>query len=198
MPIMNGLTMVEEIKKINPSQSVIFISAHSDTINLIKAIELGVEHFLIKPVDNQKLFDVLYKICDRVNSMRELERLKKTEYMNTIEKALEVSLLQILNAIPMPSIIINEEDLILEYNKSFEDIFDFFDDVDILDRLKSKTINLSEIISFETFQSTDWKYTMLNFDEYTNTKIEIKDKGEYIMSIGKLDDYIVCFSRVLI
>ena len=56
MPKMNGLKLTEEIKKINPTQKVLIISAHTDKEFLSEAKKLGVNGFITKPLDMEKLF----------------------------------------------------------------------------------------------------------------------------------------------
>ena len=55
MPLMNGVKMVREIKKKNPRQIIMVISAHDEARYLLELINLGVEHFVLKPLD-LKLF----------------------------------------------------------------------------------------------------------------------------------------------
>ncbi|MDR3578332.1 MAG: PAS domain S-box protein [Oryzomonas sp.] len=56
MPVMNGMEMAAEIKVLDPGAVIIAISAHSDTNFLLKAIEVGINHYLLKPIDLEKLF----------------------------------------------------------------------------------------------------------------------------------------------
>jgi PAS domain S-box-containing protein len=55
MPGMDGLAMIREIKKIDPDVKVIMISGHSEADYFIRSIDLGVDGYLLKPVDNKRL-----------------------------------------------------------------------------------------------------------------------------------------------
>lgn len=55
MPKLNGLEMIREIKKIDPKVKVIMISGHSEADYFIQSIDLGVDAYLLKPVDNVRL-----------------------------------------------------------------------------------------------------------------------------------------------
>ena len=55
MPIMDGLAMARAILKRNSKAPVIITSAHSDSGYLLEAIELGISHYLLKPLDSSKL-----------------------------------------------------------------------------------------------------------------------------------------------
>ncbi len=81
MPRMNGIEMLEEVIKINPDQAIIVTSAHDDAHYLLKLIDLGIEKFLIKPVDFSKLTTVLYRTCKRITEIAELK-----EYQARIEE----------------------------------------------------------------------------------------------------------------
>jgi signal transduction histidine kinase len=74
MPRMNGLVMSEKIKEINPSQYILAVSAHSDADKLIKAINIGIESFLLKPVDVMVLLEKLLSIAKIINSQRAADR----------------------------------------------------------------------------------------------------------------------------
>jgi PAS domain S-box-containing protein len=59
MPLMNGLDMTVMIKKINPQARIILLSAYSESHYFIRAIDIGVKVFLLKPVENHKLFRII-------------------------------------------------------------------------------------------------------------------------------------------
>lgn len=55
MPKLDGLEMIREIKKSDSKVKVIMISGHSETDYFLQSIDLGVDGYLLKPVDNSKL-----------------------------------------------------------------------------------------------------------------------------------------------
>lgn len=55
MPVMDGLTMVEEIRKIDDHVQVVVITAYNDKDYFTRAAELRVFKFLTKPVVMKKL-----------------------------------------------------------------------------------------------------------------------------------------------
>ena len=67
MPNMNGVLMSAEILKLNPMQSIIITSAHNEVEYLSSAIELGVNAFVTKPINNNKLMQVLYKTSQAIS-----------------------------------------------------------------------------------------------------------------------------------
>ena len=70
MPKMNGIQLIEQIKSINPTQNIIIISAHNNTQYLLSAINLGVDNFIIKPVQMQQLNYVLTKTAKIIHAQK--------------------------------------------------------------------------------------------------------------------------------
>jgi len=73
MPRMNGLEMSEHLLEINPSQAIIIITAHNENEFLLKAIELGVNGFVTKPMENIQLSKVLYKTARSISDHKFVE-----------------------------------------------------------------------------------------------------------------------------
>lgn len=59
MPEMNGLEMIKEIKKINPNIPIIVATAFSNTEYLLDAIDIGVDKYILKPLDVKKLLNLM-------------------------------------------------------------------------------------------------------------------------------------------
>ncbi len=62
MPKVDGLSMVEEMTKINKEQKYIIVSAYKDEEYLLKAIGLNIAGYFVKPLDIDKMMDLLNKI----------------------------------------------------------------------------------------------------------------------------------------
>ncbi len=72
MPIMDGLEMIGHIKKIDPGIKVIVMSAYSIKEYFLEAIDLGVNGYLIKPVEAKKLFSLIDDLANHILLTREL------------------------------------------------------------------------------------------------------------------------------
>lgn len=59
MPKLNGLEVIEHIRKHDKETPIIILSAYSDQEKLFKAIRLGLSDYLVKPVPRQKLLSFL-------------------------------------------------------------------------------------------------------------------------------------------
>lgn len=78
MPIKDGLSMLEEIKVTCPDVISIVLTAFNDTDYLFKSIELGINHYLTKPIDLSKLFHQMEAIAEQI------ELKKKTLWQNRL------------------------------------------------------------------------------------------------------------------
>ena len=77
MPNMDGLQMIEKIKEINPYQRVVIISAYNVSEYLLKAIELGVDGFLLKPINIDQFVIVVKKIVDGILASKFMKEYQK-------------------------------------------------------------------------------------------------------------------------
>ncbi|MBU1369168.1 MAG: response regulator [Bacteroidetes bacterium] len=80
MPLLNGLDMVRKIKRIDPEARIVIMSAYGESHYFIRAIENGVKSFLLKPIDEDKLFGVIGDQAKEIllrRSMLEEERKRK-------------------------------------------------------------------------------------------------------------------------
>jgi len=99
MPNINGYEMIKELQKIDEDLKIVIISAHSDSINLLEAIHLGVCDFIPKPIDNKLLIHVLYKIsksitnnmitCNKIILNNSNDMLEQLKVLSKTKKSLE-------------------------------------------------------------------------------------------------------------
>ncbi|EID0142556.1 response regulator transcription factor [Campylobacter jejuni] len=68
-PIMDGLDMAREIKEISDDVPIVVLSAYSEKERLLRSIDIGIDKYLIKPVDIEELFKVLdYLIGEKIEA----------------------------------------------------------------------------------------------------------------------------------
>ena len=82
LPKLYGTEMVKKIKEIHPEQHVIFITAYRELEHLNTAIELGVDGFIAKPLEIEKLKNILYKTTQKI-----VDELITQEHYAQIEEA---------------------------------------------------------------------------------------------------------------
>jgi two-component sensor histidine kinase len=90
MPVMDGLEMIGHIKKTDPEVKVIVMSAYSIKEYFLEAINLGVNGYLIKPVEAKKLFLLIDDLAGQILMSKELA--EKEEKRRIAEENLKRSL----------------------------------------------------------------------------------------------------------
>lgn len=81
MPRMDGLAMIEAIRAADPLQPIIIMTAFSELETLARAIDLGVEGFIKKPVRRNELISALRRLTlgvIREHELRERDRIIQT------------------------------------------------------------------------------------------------------------------------
>lgn len=66
MPLMDGCTLVQEVRKTDEELPVIILSAHSEQDKLLKVIDQNLTDYLIKPATYETLTRVLQKAVERM------------------------------------------------------------------------------------------------------------------------------------
>ncbi len=135
MPKMNGLELSSTILKENPEQSIIIISAHDEVSFLLEAIDIGIFGFLTKPLNNQKLMQVLYKssmaIFDHKIVKNHVEHLEElTFHLEQQNRELQITNSQLEKSMRLLDTIIHKEEILhpkkelvrheSKYDKDFE------------------------------------------------------------------------------
>ncbi len=72
MPRLNGLDMLEKIRESDHDVIAIIISAHDETDYFTRSIRLGVDGYLLKPIDLVPMIRLLKKSLQKINMQKEL------------------------------------------------------------------------------------------------------------------------------
>ncbi|HEX2768848.1 MAG TPA: response regulator [Geobacteraceae bacterium] len=89
MPVMDGIKMAAEIKTLHPDAIIIIVSAYSDTNYLLNAIEIGINHYILKPIDYKKLFVTIDKCIAGIILDNRLK--VQNEHIRKLSRAVEQS-----------------------------------------------------------------------------------------------------------
>ncbi|RWS50131.1 DNA-binding response regulator [Arcobacter venerupis] len=79
MPICDGLQMTQKIKELDEFIPIIVLSAHSEKEKLLKAIDLGISKYFIKPFDPEEVLEHINKIAPKLNKQKKVNL--KDEYI---------------------------------------------------------------------------------------------------------------------
>ena len=72
MPVMNGLDMTRAIRKMTPDVPIIVTTAFNDPDFFLRAIDLGVSKYILKPIEIRRFIDSLQEVVWLLRAQREL------------------------------------------------------------------------------------------------------------------------------
>lgn len=75
MPVMDGLTMLKTIS--SRSFETIIMSGFAEFEYAQQAMELGIAHFIVKPIEEEKLTRILLKVKETIENKRQIELIKE-------------------------------------------------------------------------------------------------------------------------
>ena len=98
MPLMDGIRMAAEMKSLKPETVIVAVTAYTDTRDLLEAIEIGIDHYLLKPISLEKLFVLIDKVVaskiENSNRKRFEEALRLSEERHQNELRLTNNMLE--------------------------------------------------------------------------------------------------------
>jgi len=65
MPKMNGIEMLESIRELDTEVPIIYTTARSESEYLLRAIELNVNHYVLKPIDTEDIINRIQEVCEK-------------------------------------------------------------------------------------------------------------------------------------
>jgi len=92
MPKMNGLELIAKIREENRDIPVVITTAYNDNAFLLESINLGIDGYLLKPIDLQVMFETLQKVVKPMLMHRRIEELN--ERLIEINAELEAKIAQ--------------------------------------------------------------------------------------------------------
>jgi len=93
MPKMNGIEMSQKIKQLNISTPIIITTAFSDAKYILKAIDVGIDSYILKPFNLQKVNEKLNQTAKYLVESDELKKSEKLlqEYKKAVDEGSIVS-----------------------------------------------------------------------------------------------------------
>jgi YesN/AraC family two-component response regulator len=122
MPRLNGLEMSKAIKQIDKEIPIVVVSAYSTTSYFLEAIEIGINYYILKPMDISKLINTLYDIVKLIHERLLIAEYQKIELAQKINSANVKLLDELIKISPNPVVVLNEKN-ILFMNDSFRALF---------------------------------------------------------------------------
>lgn len=88
MPICNGLDMSKKIREISKDVPIILFTAFSEKEKLLSAIDIGIDKYLIKPVDVDELIVTIEEIASKKLALENIISLSNNYEFNKTKKIL--------------------------------------------------------------------------------------------------------------
>lgn len=89
---MNGLEMIENIREENFDIPIFIVSAHNDTSFFLESIRLGIDGYLIKPLEAEMFIQQVFKRVQRVYLQKQVK-----DYQENLEKKVNEQVDEIIN-----------------------------------------------------------------------------------------------------
>ncbi len=89
MPLMDGISMAREVKALKPETIVIALTAHCDTKLLLNAIEIDIDHYVLKPLDYARFFSIVDKSLATIMPERKIR--EQSSHIRKLSRAVEQS-----------------------------------------------------------------------------------------------------------
>jgi diguanylate cyclase (GGDEF)-like protein/PAS domain S-box-containing protein len=159
MPMMNGIDMIKEMRKISQKTKIIILTAYTKKEYLLKATELNIFRFILKPIELSTIKKSIDNIVEIVNLEKNNE--KHQQKLQTI-----------IDSQSSIVVLTNGEKLI-QSNKYFLDFFNFKD---------INEFNLTNNCVCEFFEKNDPRYfyskkTDSNYNWLEDAMLEIEKHG---------------------
>ncbi len=88
MPRLDGLSMIEKIRKKDLQTKIIITTAHSEKEKLMQAIELHLVKYMVKPIQSDELKELLLSLVDELRQNRDRVYLKESFYWDKTKRRL--------------------------------------------------------------------------------------------------------------
>jgi len=83
MPLINGLDVAKTVRKENKDIPIIMLTAHSEQDMLMRAVNLKLEEYLLKPINDKRLTQSLEKAIKEIRDHPKVSVLNIEEFKNT-------------------------------------------------------------------------------------------------------------------
>lgn len=177
MPGMDGLTVLKEIKEMNPEAEVIIITGHGDVDAAIEALQFGASDFIQKPVKDEALSISLARARDKINVRRQLKA-----YTDDLETMVKIATEEFERKSNFQSklirssndgIVATDEDWqIIIFNPGAEKIFGYRRS-EVIQKTDARKLFPPEVVEFLNADTPQQPFQ----DERTWQEISLTDKG---------------------
>jgi diguanylate cyclase (GGDEF)-like protein len=202
MPRMDGLALIAKVRKICPEISVIVTSAYSDIDYFIETIRLGVNGYILKPIELTQLLDALTRTADTIARVKhakahtfelqqtiELQQMALEEqlYMDDLTRlpnknTLDRVLSQIA-PIEVPSLFLMNIDNFKNYNK----LYGIEVGNEILKAFAEHLKIIAQTLCYDVFRISSNEFVMLHIDAQLDPEKIYEDITQTLEALNNLE-----------
>ncbi len=123
MPVMDGLEMISHIKAKSPNTKIIITTAHSDSSFMMRSIEIGIDKYILKPINLEEFIYAIKKLCfsiynEKIAGEYQLNNLAE-QTNKSVKNIFETTLLDMPNP---AALYVDKKPIFI--NKAFIQLFD--------------------------------------------------------------------------
>lgn len=150
MPNMDGITLIETLRKEGFKTPIVITSDFNDTDYLLKAIELKVDKFINKPIRINELLTTITQVSDNISNEKTLKL--RQEELNRYRAALEQAMYKI--KIDKDGKIIKTNHLVNDFINSDEEFSHYFVNIENLIGKEETEALLTAVKQLKVFNKT--------------------------------------------
>jgi diguanylate cyclase (GGDEF)-like protein/PAS domain S-box-containing protein len=87
MPVMDGIRMAKKIRELNKETRFIVITADNDINRVLEAIDIGINQYVLKPIDNSKLVSAIKSCLTGIEQERHVR--EQLEFFRKLSRAVD-------------------------------------------------------------------------------------------------------------
>jgi c-di-GMP phosphodiesterase len=202
MPKFDGITLIAKIRKICKETAIIVTSAHNDVEYLIETIRLGVDGYILKPIEFEQLFDSLSSTVETIllkeesraytNSLKQTialqqsaleeqlhtDALTKLANKNTLD-----SILNQIQPIEVPSLFLINIDNFKNYNK----LYGIEAGNQILKEFAHHLKEVATSLCYDAFRISSNEFVMLRLDTELNPEKIYEDINQTLATLHGIE-----------
>ncbi|MEA2099583.1 MAG: EAL domain-containing protein [Campylobacterota bacterium] len=202
MPHMTGIEMLSEIRKFDTNIPVLVISAHNESDFFLKTLKLGVDDYILKPLEHNQFILAIQKVVEKIDLKKQVIR-----YQNHLEEEVQNRTLEL-----QKKLYYDDLTSVLSRYSFFEDIKSmdmpviFFIDIDkfkVINEIYGTSTGSLVLKKFAKFlldfvESTSYKVYRLSADEFILAdNVEYIEHDLYEKFVENLLEKLSCFQVIL-
>lgn len=150
MPVMDGLEMLSHIKEKAPRTKVVITTAHSDASFMMKSIEIGIDRYILKPINVDEFISSIKKICFGLYNEQLATEYHRTNIGDQLNDVVKGVFEQMSQAMPNPMTLF-QDGKPLFMNKAFTELFD----AQTVGSITSGELDIEEVLSGISSKKTE-------------------------------------------